>query len=360
MWPQLKSIMQFSNHIFKGLWKRHITNIGLMTCSLLMGQRATIAAIGKGLHTNTREKHAIKRVDRFLSNPRVNLELAKNNLAKWFIQGQKQLLIAVDWTKIGQLGVLCASIVYQGRSIPLYWKTSHYKGMRGKLSEVEDDFFQTLATIIPKSVNGIILMDKGYCRFSLLKMLTKLGFSYVVRAYEKNIIRKPGYDCPAGEIAKKNQYIDVPNCQLVPHNIRARFVSYWAPTQKAPLTLITDLKVPKREVVRMYNKRFQIELMFRDVKSQRFGLSLKCNKPSCPERLDKLVLICFFAHIIALLIGIEAVKQGFDKLHRANTVKDQPTHSQFTLGIFYIFRHRWRYSILSKNTAIIKRLLFGG
>ncbi len=55
---------------FQGIWKRHVTNVGLLASALLLGRRAGVAALGRQLEVSTTPKHAIKRVDRFLGNRR--------------------------------------------------------------------------------------------------------------------------------------------------------------------------------------------------------------------------------------------------------------------------------------------------
>ena len=70
--PQ-REIMKLVRGVFKGFWKRHVTNVGLLTSALLLGRRAGIAALGRQLEVSTTPKHAIKRVGRFLGNRRFRL-----------------------------------------------------------------------------------------------------------------------------------------------------------------------------------------------------------------------------------------------------------------------------------------------
>ncbi len=52
MMPQ-REIMKLVRGVFKGLWKRHVANIGLLTTALLRGRRAGVAALGRQLDVDT-------------------------------------------------------------------------------------------------------------------------------------------------------------------------------------------------------------------------------------------------------------------------------------------------------------------
>ena len=120
MMPQ-REIMKLVRGVFKGLWKRHVANIGLLTTALLRGQRAGVAALGRQLDVDTTPKHAIKRVDRFLGNPRFRLLDAWEALLPWVIGPRKEVVIACDWTKVRQWPVLSASVIYRDRALPILW-----------------------------------------------------------------------------------------------------------------------------------------------------------------------------------------------------------------------------------------------
>ncbi len=59
-----------------------------------------IAAMGRSLATagTTTAKHAMKRVDRFLDNTGVNLQVAWGNLIATVVDGAQEVVLTLDWT----------------------------------------------------------------------------------------------------------------------------------------------------------------------------------------------------------------------------------------------------------------------
>lgn len=49
-------------------------------------------------------------------------------------------------------------------------------------------------------------------------------------------------------------------------------------------------------------------------------------------------LVMSIYHFLAMLVGGHARRTGLDRLFRANTVRHKPTHSDFTLGQFYLLK----------------------
>lgn len=95
MLPQ-KRIMRCVETIFKGFWKWHIDNIGLMVCSLLKSQQVGVASIGRELLSRTSPKHSIKRLDRFLSNDKLPLVEMISSYIRYVVGSRSQIGICID------------------------------------------------------------------------------------------------------------------------------------------------------------------------------------------------------------------------------------------------------------------------
>ncbi|WP_198419275.1 hypothetical protein [Motilimonas pumila] len=81
--------------------KRQISLI-LATKSVLNGADLTLTKLGRKLDSNTRVKHAIKRVDRLLGNPQLHRE--KDTIYKWhthlITRANPCPMILVDWSDV--------------------------------------------------------------------------------------------------------------------------------------------------------------------------------------------------------------------------------------------------------------------
>ena len=114
-----------------------------MTTSLLCGADLTLTSLGRHLPGGAYVKHKIKRVDRFLGNPHVyhELPLLYKEMLQPLLSGLKTLVVAVDWSGCctSEYHVLRASLLYQGRSIPIYNKV--VPEALHEVTRVHDAFF---------------------------------------------------------------------------------------------------------------------------------------------------------------------------------------------------------------------------
>lgn len=338
-----KQIVQSVRAMFKEFWKRHQTNLGLMVAALAFSGRAGVALLGRALAVATAPKHAIKRVDKFLSNHRFDDERAREQHLATVIGPRKRVLIAVDWTKIRAWQVLVAGVIQRGRTVPVLWSVMDPMSVYKSYNSFENGFFTWLAKSLPKDVKAVVLLDRGFDRVEITKHLRRCGLSFVIRVGGNVHVHHAEYRGPINELlVRAGQAKDLPGSVLRPSRpIRVRVVARWEAGQREPWLLMTDLDQSPGQIMAYYAKRFRIEETFRDQKDWRFGLALGGLKIYKPHRLDRLLLIVSIYHFLAMVVGGCARRVGLDRFFRANTVRDKPTHSDFTLGQFYMLRMRW-------------------
>ena len=346
--PQ-RNILRCARWIFKGFRKWDVDNIGLMAESLLISGVVGVAAIGRELNVATTPKHAIKRVDRFLSNRKVPLLKMLTAYLLWVIGSRRCIGICCDWTKIREWPVLVASLVYRGRSIPLLWAVMDKNKLNRSWNGFENGFFALLSQMIPRQIKVIILLDRGFKRVSLLRHLEHCGLHYVIRSGGNTAVKHVHYEgAMTNLISKKGRLMDLPQALIRKfQSHRTRIIGVWDDGQKEPWILVTDLADPPREIIRWYGKRFQIEEMFRDQKSHRFGWALGGLQMHQADRLECLLLIIAFAQFMVLMVGALARHHQFDRQLQTNTRRYRFEHSDFFLGRYYFFRLTWHPRQLS-------------
>ncbi|WP_200388677.1 transposase [Thiocapsa imhoffii] len=95
-----------------------------------------------------------------------------------------------------------------------------------------------------------------------------------------------------------------------------------ARSAKEPWLLVASTRFaawPATRLVRLYAQRMQIELSFRDMKSQHFGEGLECSASRGTERFTVLVLIASLAAVLLWLIGTAVERAGIHRrLHPGN------------------------------------------
>lgn len=359
MLPQQTRIMKVVEKIFKGFWKSHLKTLGLLVNSLITSERAGVCVLGRYLPVNTSPKHAIKRVDYFLGNDKVDTLKACECLIAWLIVSRSQIVISADWTKYRSWPVLVASIMYQGRSIPVFWAVMNQPWLTKSVNTFENTFFRLLRMMIPKSVKVILLMDRGFRRISLLKHLEGLDFYYVIRVCGKTHIRSKHYTGPLNSaVGVRGKCKDLGSVGLTKgKSFLTRLVICWDEGQKEPWLLATNLDLPKRMIVRLYGKRFQIEESFRDQKCYRFGYGLGNVLMKKPDHLERLILVVVISQLLVMILGVIAKQRQLIRGFSVNTLKQRKVYSEFTLGNYYILRIAWTiaeflqtFTLMMENT----------
>ena len=105
------------------------------TLGVLHSGSLAVCTIGQGLAAarSLKPKHAIKQVDRLLSNPAINVD---DILVRWvpFVIGARDtIVVAMDWTDFDadkQSTIMLALITDHGRSTPLVWLTVDEKTLK--------------------------------------------------------------------------------------------------------------------------------------------------------------------------------------------------------------------------------------
>ena len=143
--------------------------------------------IGRGLaeELNLSDKHAIKQVDRLLSNDKLDILRTDAKWISFVIGGRKDIKITMDWTEFhsDKHHTICLNLVTKhGRATPLLWKTVNKKKLKNNRNNYEDEILSRLKKHLPKDVDVTILADRGFCDIKLFKFLTEeLGFKYSIR-----------------------------------------------------------------------------------------------------------------------------------------------------------------------------------
>lgn len=146
---------------------------------------------------------------------------------------------------------------------------------------------------------------------------------------------------------RKNQRSTRTNC----HHSSAKEYSRSA---KEPSVLATNLPAEMRtprQLVKLYDKRMQIEETFRDLKSPVYGLGLRQSRTSCPQRFDIILLIALVLQCLFWLAGLHAEKQGWDRHFQANTIRHRTVLSTMRLGMEILRRSDYRITQQELLTA---------
>src|SRR5918993_3819833 len=102
--------------------KKRVQSLANATLGVVTGASLAVAIIGKSLAQALLPKHAVKQVDRLLSNPGIE---AWDIFATWvpeMVGSRTDIVVAMDWTDYDADGHLALKLVTRhGRATPLVW-----------------------------------------------------------------------------------------------------------------------------------------------------------------------------------------------------------------------------------------------
>ena len=331
---------------------------------VLRGGRLSLTHIGRHLDTQAGEKHAIKRIDRLLSN--THLWDERVQCYRWIgsvtVSSTQHPIVLVDWSNADQRQehyILRAALAVGSRAIPLY------EEVHTRLSDpkVERRFLQRLADVLPGECVPIIVSDAGF-RTPWFKAAASMGWYYVGRIRHRHLVCEPGQEQWRSNKAFYRQANSRPKClgeYFITRNTpwrtrlylykakpkgrtyytaygkpaRARHCEKPAASAREPWLLATNLPHGLRSahrIVAIYRRRMQIEEGFRDLKSTRNGLAFRHNLGRNPRRLAILLLIAALATLALWLLGLYARQAGIDRKLQANTVRNKAVLSVIFIG----------------------------
>lgn len=344
--------------------------------SLLRWATLTVTGLGRGLQSLALTKHNIKRMDRLLSNTRLQSERMGiyKAIAHYLCRSNPRPIILVDWSDLierERLMLLRAAIAVEGRSIPIYeavYTLKQYNSPR-----IHMRFLEELKSLLPEGCSPIVITDAGF-RGPWFKAVEALDWHWVGRIrnsikyrllsrkcwryttdlyYRAN--KNPTYLGPA-ELSHKRPYLchlhlfkkgrsKRQTCRSVEHYRKHSSSTVFKKQQRDPWLIATNLnpeEFSSKRIVALYGKRMQIEECFRDLKSDKYGFGITVSRSKNIERLNLLLLIGALATICLWWVGCHAQRLRWHRHFQANTVSDRNVLSILFLAAAVLRRHDYK------------------
>ncbi|WP_375743984.1 IS4 family transposase [Corallococcus interemptor] len=341
-----EQVRAFLTEVFEDdLHVKRILSLSHATLGAVQAASLSVAAIGKAMAwargEDVTSKHAVKQVDRLLSNGGFDVWKLFASWVPFVLAERTEAVIALDWTDFerdDQETLVASLITRHGRATPLLWTTLVKSASVGNRQLVEDQTLGRLREVIGAEVKVTVVADRGFADAKFYALLRQLGFEYVVRFRADTLVTSEDEETkraaewvPEGGRAKvlRGARVTASMAQV------GAVVCVKRKGMKDSWCLATSLTdAAAQEVMDVYARRFTIEETFRDVKDLKFGMGLKQVRVKTPERRDRLLLISALAQVLLTLLGAAGEALGYDKHLKVNTVKRR-THSLFTQGTYY-------------------------
>jgi hypothetical protein len=133
---------------------------------------------------------AVKRLSRFLHNPRLRTKDLAEGVANEFVSHVSRhafVRLALDWTVEHGIHTLVASAIIGRRAVPIYWCAYDAGTFKGHRSRIERAFverlFQAILHDVPRA-KLIVTADRGFADVLLFDLLDSLKIAFVIRTKE--------------------------------------------------------------------------------------------------------------------------------------------------------------------------------
>ena len=320
---------------------KRLKSLAGATLGVIESASLAIGMIGQGLALarGRLTKHAVKQVDRMLSNRGIDVDALLVHWVPYVVGNRDRIMVALDWTEFDaddQATIMLSLLTRHGRATPLVWLTVERSTLKNRRNAYEDQVLERLAKLLPAGVRVCVVADRGFGDQKLYRMLAEdLKFDFVIR-FRANIevtsadgeTRAAADWVGAGGRARtlRGAAVTAHACPV------AAVVCVQAKGMKQPWCLATSIAdQPARALINLYAKRWQIEGGFRDTKDLRFGMGMGSIRVSTPDRRDRLWLVSAFAVVLLTLLGAAGEALGYDRHLKSNTARHR-THSLFRQG----------------------------
>ena len=181
-------LLCFLTNLFDGdMHAKRVLSLANATLGVIKTASLAVHIIGQGLALarGLTTKHAIKQVDRMLSNDGIDIDTALRHWVPYVVGPSTHINTAIDWTNFdadGQATIMLSLLTRHGRATPLLWLTVDTATLKDHRNEYEYQALVRLADALPADIKVCVVADRGFGDPKLYRVLTEeLKFDYVIR-----------------------------------------------------------------------------------------------------------------------------------------------------------------------------------
>jgi hypothetical protein len=181
-------VHRFLTSLFDGdMHAKRVLSLANATLGVVRTASLAVNTIGQGLALarGRMTKHAIKQVDRLLSNDGIDIDAALRHWVPYVVGSRSSINVAMGWTDFdadGQATIMLSLLTHHGRATPLLWLTVDTATLKNHRNEYEYQVLVRLADALPADIKVCIVADRGFGDQKLYRVLTEeLKFDYVIR-----------------------------------------------------------------------------------------------------------------------------------------------------------------------------------
>jgi len=306
-------------------------------------QGVGVLALGRSMAGPAKAKNRIKRVDRFLANPQVELDAISEAMFHQLRPATDKVVVLADWTDRHDFQHLVLSLPRDGRALPFYSITVEKGDGSGRhiglMIEAEATALDALARFCGDTTTPIIIADRGFGNSRWLGDIANRGWYFVQRLSCSHGVNVEDYTGLLSELGIRRGWTardwgwgTMNEDEWGP----IRLVTVYDREAKEAWYLVTNLPdIPPAQVVRLYKRRAWIEAAFRDLKNRNWGMGMDHVRLTKASRLDRHFIIMALAYMLLFAFGAVAESAGLGDELKANTV-DERVLSLARIGNYFL------------------------
>jgi hypothetical protein len=255
-----------------------------------------------------------RRLERFLSNPRIDVEHTWEELLAQVMPffRQEPMRIIIDVTSYEEHAqVIYVGLLQHSRVLPLVWKVmpGQQKWDQGFWVCI-DELFKRLAPYVG-SADCTIIGDSAFGCFPMVELCKKYHWQYLFRIVGQHTCQCRSADGALGASIAVSQLVREPGKRFrgsvrlwQEESIETELSIFWDPTEEEALSVISARSAGKKRIAE-YRLRWRVESTFQDGKSR--GWDWEGSHVRALERVNRLLLVPFLllwwlAHLAAACI----------------------------------------------------------
>jgi hypothetical protein len=199
----------------------------------------------------------------------------------------------------------------------------------------------------------IMLGDRGFCGWGVIAALKRRNVDVVLRLHQN---RKDKNGVSIWEKPQRKEGWEEGSWAELPDAMEVRVITYkveipgFRTTQITLATTLLDTeKYPDQEIVKLYNRRWQIELNFRDIKTT---LGLDVLRTESPGMIEKEIYMQVIAYNMVRGLMLESAQQHNKSIYRVSFKGTVDTLRQWTV----LFGHTDEKTIKARYEDILLAL----
>jgi hypothetical protein len=279
-----KTVLAFCHEVALGWRKTQVVNLANAVMALLERKTLVLSHLAQQLPRSNRIGsrqarhplwHQLKRLRRFLSNPRLKIEALFRSFTALSLTVSDEpglrLPVLLDITYMAGYSFLVGSVPKHGRALPIAWDAFR-RDLAGEQHTsqniIVDDLVRTAFCNVPETVEAVLVADREFARASLFRFIKRLKRHFVIRVDSQTWIRHADYNGALGDMGLRPG--DEP--RWLPGALYGKteqepvsILAIWQQGYDEPWLLATNL-TDAEAVFPLYHQRMKIEHGFRDWK----------------------------------------------------------------------------------------------